>query len=228
MKKLFLLAFTFVLFFSFNGYAELTCKDTLDIDENREIFQSLFYDENYSYNNYNGKLCFIDKDGTGVSVDMKNGKLGGSMEYEYFEDGKKVLYIYSSSYNFFTSIASDEIDPTNLKSLGKAISEYDAVIKIYHDNGNPAQVLDLKKGNGSMITYRENGSMLEIAPVKNFSAEGQGEVYDERGRVFATIIYKNDRIIAGKCVNERKNGSEWTKAEISNWENGLEVDCSYF
>lgn len=227
MKKLFLLAFTFVLFFSFNGYAELTCKDTLDIDENREIFQSLFSDENYSYNNYNGKLCFIGNDGT-VSVDMKNGKLSGGMEYVYMLDGKKALYIYSSSYTFLTAIASGSVDPTNLESLGKAISEYDAVIKIYHDNGNPVQVLYLKKGNGSRITYREDGSMLEIATVKNFSAEGQGEVYDERGRVFATIIYKNDRIIAGKCVNQRKNGSEWTKAEISNWENGLEVDCSYF
>ena len=225
MKKI---VFTLILLFSFNAYAELTCRDRLDIDENIEIFQSLFTDKNYSYNNYNGKLCFIDKDGTGVSLDMKNGKLSGGMEYVYILDGKKAIYIYSSSYTFFTAIASGSVDPTNLESLGKAISEYDAVIKIYHDNGNPAQVLDLKKGNGSMITYRENGSMLQVATVKNFSAEGQGEVYDERGRVFATIIYKNDKIVAGKCVNQRKNGSEWTKAEISNWENGLEVDCSYF
>ena len=48
------------------------------------------------------------------------------------------------------------------------------------------------------------------------------------GGPFGAVIAKDGEIIAGKCVNERKNGSEWTKAEISNWENGLEVDCSYF
>mgnify|MGYP006990130105 FL=1 len=46
----------------------------------------------------------------------------------------------------------------------------------------------------------------------------------EKGALWATITYKDDKPVSGICGNGRK----WTKAELLNWENGVEVTCEYY
>lgn len=228
MKKFLILVFTIV--FSFNAYAKIkNCKHNLDIDNNGDIITSLLQDKTYNYKDINGKLCFTDNKGSIIALPLKNGRPTGPIEFQLSDDNKVAMYMHASYYDILDIFFNNEFfNLDDLSNLADIVKNYDIKMEFYHDNGNVGYIMDLKKGNGSVISYRENGSMAQFSPVINFKIDGKAEVYDEKGKLFATLIYKNNKIISGKCADERKNGSEWTKAEISNWENGLSVDCSYF
>lgn len=83
-------------------------------------------------------------------------------------------------------------------------------------------------GAGSYTSYKENGAMDIYRPIKNYQYHGKTEVYSKDGRLWATLNYRNGNIIYAECINDRKNGKKWTKAEISNWNKGLEVSCNDF
>lgn len=228
MKKLLILVFLLITFFSFNAYAEIKdCKYNLDIIKNGNIIDSLFNDKNYSYENNSGKICFADGgDGT-LAFSLKNGKLSGPMEFEIISNSKPALYVYASSYTFMGHLANlNSMNPKDMKKMDKIMGKLDIIMEFYHDNGNKAYIMDMKKGDGSITSYRRDGSMDSITAVKNFKVHGKSEIYDEKGKLYAVLKYKNDKLVSGKCVNERKNGAEWTKAEISNYEQGLTVDCN--
>ncbi len=96
------------------------------------------------------------------------------------------------------------------------------------ENGNINMNCAVKNGIGDCTSYKENGAMDIYRPIKNYQFNGTAEVYSENGRLWATLHYNNGHLISAECINDRKNGKKWTKAEISNWENGLEVSCNYF
>lgn len=226
MKKI---IFSFILLFSFNAYAEIKdCKYNLDINKNGDIIDSLFNDKNYSYKDANGKLCFTSEEGI-ISLILKNGKAVGDIEFIlYYEDNKPMFQMYFSDYRVLGMIGelvnegNGDINLSVLKD-NKLNMKY----TFFYENGNIYFKSSIQNGNGSITSYKENGAMDIYRPIKNYQFNGTAEVYSENGRLWATLTYKDGEIIAGKCVNERKNGSEWTKAEISNWENGLPVDCNY-
>lgn len=225
MKKI---IFSFILLFSFNAYAEIKdCKYKLKLVENSDVIESLLTNKNYSYKNNSGKICFADGgDGT-LAFSLKNGKLSGPMEFEIISNSKPALYVYASSYTFMGHLANlNSMNPKDMKKMDKIMGKLDIIMEFYHDNGNKAYIMDMKKGDGSITSYRRDGSMESITAVKNFKVHGESEIYDEKGRLYAVLKYKNDKLVSGKCVNERKNGVEWTKAEISNYEQGLQVDCN--
>lgn len=225
MKKI---IFSFILLFSFNAYAEIKdCKYKLKLVENSDVIESLLTNKNYSYKNNSGKICFADGgDGT-LAFSLKNGKLSGPMEFEIISNSKPALYVYASSYTFMGHLANlNSMNPKDMKKMDKIMGKLDIIMEFYHDNGNKAYIMDMKKGDGSITSYRRDGSMDSITAVKNFKVHGESEIYDEKGKLYAVLKYKNDKLVSGKCVNERKNGVEWTKAEISNYEQGLQVDCN--
>lgn len=225
MKKI---IFSFILLFSFNAYAEIKdCKYNLKLTENSDVIELLLNNKNYSYKNNSGKICFADGgDGT-LAFSLKNGKLSGPMEFEIISNSKPALYVYASSYTFMGHLANlNSMNPKDMKKMDKIMGKLDIIMEFYHDNGNKAYIMDMKKGDGSITSYRRDGSMDSITAVKNFKVHGESEIYDEKGKLYAVLKYKNDKLVSGKCVNERKNGVEWTKAEISNYEQGLQVDCN--
>ncbi len=75
----------------------------------------------------------------------------------------------------------------------------------------------VKNGIGDCTSYKENGAMDIYRPIKNYQFNGTAEVYSENGRLWATLHYNNGHLISAECINDRKNGKKWTKAEISNW-----------
>ena len=79
------------------------------------------------------------------------------------------------------------------------------------------------KREGVLKRYNENGKLDEQVMYVNDLMNGQMKKYNDYGKLWATITYKNDNAVSGKCANCRK----WNNAELSNWENGLEVGCSY-
>lgn len=70
--------------------------------------------------------------------------------------------------------------------------------------------------------YYESGALLVEVILKDNKLEGVMKLYNENESLYAQIIYKNNKAISGKCGN----GRQWNNAEISNWNNGLPVNCN--
>lgn len=228
MKKI---IFVLTILFALNAHAgNDECSFTLDIDESNDIMESLLNDNNYSYKNASGKICFISEEGVEVALLLKNGKPLGDIEFTiYYAQNKPMIQMYFSDYrvlNMLGELVNKGNGDINLSILKE--NRLNMKYTFFYENGNPYFKASIKNGNGSITSYKENGAMDIYRPVKNYQFNGIAEVYSENGRLWATLTYKDGEIISGKCADERKNGSEWTKAEISNWENGLAVDCSYF
>jgi len=79
---------------------------------------------------------------------------------------------------------------------------------------------------GIQKNYYENGSLSFETPLKNNKREGQQKVYRKNGKLFATIVYKNNSPISGMCHNSDGSTTHLTNAELSNWENGLNIECN--
>ena len=96
----------------------------------------------------------------------------------------------------------------------------------YYDNGNLFLEAKFKNSiiDGIARYYFESGALQEERHYKNGLRNGNTERYSEKGALWATITYKDDKPVSGICGNGRK----WTKAELLNWENGVEVTCEYY
>lgn len=108
MKKCLVAIFT--LFIIPNAYAEMKdCKYKLDLFGDEEIYNSFMNNDNYSYNNANGKICFIynaDKSDFKLyrAFELKNGKIVGSIEEVAYSDNLPEWAFYISNRKFFDEI----------------------------------------------------------------------------------------------------------------------------
>lgn len=99
----------------------------------------------------------------------------------------------------------------------------DGIKRIYSENGSIDVEISYKNGQaeGQEIAYRENGKLWYKMSYKQGKKDGIYKHYDKNGKLWGEIVYKNDVAISAKCANGRK----WTNVEISNWGNGLSVNC---
>lgn len=164
-----------------------------------------------------------------IQFKMKNGKINGGMKIAlYHENHKLMLDAYISDYSVFKDFnrVFDNNGLPNYEFLKN--NKIDLTSKAYDENGNILLNYTTINGAGSYTSYKENSAMEIYRPIKNYQYHGKTEVYSESGRLWATLNYRNGNIISAECANDRKNGKKWTKAEISNWNKGLEVSCNYF
>lgn len=181
---------------------------------------------------------------------LKSGVANGLLTIEdHLNDMKIVGNVFNNNYEgtFYTYklssgslISSEEYRNGNLN--GEKIT--------YDQNGNVQTKANYVNGsmNGNFYTYYSNGAVKSITSVKNNRPDGTYSNYYENGRLqqqgqytngletgtskfyiedgalWATITYSNNEPIAGKCAN----GRNWTQAELINWKNGLEVNCTYY
>ena len=135
-----------------------------------------------------------------AEANFKNGKLEGILKL-YYESG-----VLQAEVNFKNG---------KLEGIGKEYDESGALQKeINHKND---------KQEGITKVYYESGALQKEVNFKNGQPEGISKEYDENGKLFATITYKNGKAVSGICAN----GKKWNNVELSNWENGLSVDCGY-
>ena len=180
-----------------------------------------------------GIYCAKLEDIVEYQFKMENGKINGGIRMiMYYEKDKPFINIYISDYNFFMSfyeiLESNGLPDYELLKNKKV----DFAVKMYHENGNILTDCTMKNGKGKCVIYDENGSMHAYMPITNFQYNGIAEIYNEDGKLWSTITYKDDVIVSAECADTiaarlRPGGLKWTKAEISNWENGLEVNCGY-
>lgn len=229
MKQLFMVL-TVLLLLALPSYATAEkCDYTLTDKEIEKELNNLLEGGIYKDTTASGVFCVALEDLIKLQFKLKDGKINGGMKIAlYYEKDKPMIETYISDYSLFSEdfyeMFNDGLpDFEVLKNKNLDITN-----KVYYENGNINMNCAVKNGIGDCTSYKENGAMDIYRPIKNYQFNGTAEVYSENGRLWATLHYNNGHLISAECINDRKNGKKWTKAEISNWENGLEVSCNYF
>lgn len=229
MKQLFMVL-TVLLLLALPSYATAEkCDYTLTDKEIEKELNNLLEGGIYKDTTASGVFCVALEDLIKLQFKLKDGKINGGMKIAlYYENDKPMIEIYISDYSLFSEdfyeMFNDGLPDFEVLKNKKL----DITNKVYYENGNINMNCAVKNGIGDCTSYKENGAMDIYRPIKNYQFNGTAEVYSENGRLWATLHYNNGHLISAECINDRKNGKKWTKAEISNWENGLEVSCNYF
>ncbi|MDE7315515.1 MAG: hypothetical protein K2N11_07405 [Mucispirillum sp.] len=232
MKQLFMALM--LCLFIFPSYANAEkCDYIFTDDEIEKELDNLLEGGTYKDKTASGVFCVAYEDLIKLQFNLKDGKINGGMGINvYYEKDKPAIEVYTNDYNLFKYVDElyDDNDMLNFEVLKN--KKIDVTSKVYYENGNVAMTCNMKNGNGDCISYLESGAMEMYLPISNYAINGITEVYDEDGKLWSTITYKDDKIISAECANTisarlRPGGLKWTKAEISNWENGLEVKCGY-
>ncbi len=229
MKQLFMVL-TVLLLLALPSYATAEkCDYTLTDKEIEKELNNLLEGGIYKDTTASGVFCVALEDLIKLQFKLKDGKINGGMKIAlYYEKDKPMIETYISDYSLFSEdfyeMFNDGLPDFEVLKNKKL----DITNKVYYENGNINMNCAVKNGIGDCTSYKENGAMDIYIPIKNYQFNGTAEVYSENGRLWATLHYNNGHLISAECINDRKNGKKWTKAEISNWENGLEVSCNYF
>ena len=229
MKQLFMVL-TVLLLLALPSYATAEkCDYTLTDKEIEKELNNLLDGGIYKDTTASGVFCVALEDLIKLQFKLKDGKINGGMKIAlYYEKDKPMIETYISDYSLFSEdfyeMFNDGLPDFEVLKNKKL----DITNKVYYENGNINMNCAVKNGIGDCTSYKENGAMDIYRPIKNYQFNGTAEVYSENGRLWATLHYNNGHLISAECINDRKNGKKWTKAEISNWENGLEVSCNYF
>ena len=229
MKQLFMVL-TVLLLLALPSYATAEkCDYTLTDKEIEKELNNLLEGGIYKDTTASGVFCVALEDLIKLQFKLKDGKINGGMKIAlYYEKDKPMIETYISDYSLFSEdfyeMFNDGLPDFEVLKNKKL----DITNKVYYENGNINMNCAVKNGIGDCTSYKENGAMDIYRPIKNYQFNGTAEVYSENGRLWATLHYNNGHLISAECKKNRKNGKKWTKAEISNWENGLEVSCNYF
>ena len=229
MKQLFMVL-TVLLLLALPSYATAEkCDYTLTDKEIEKELNNLLEGGIYKDTTASGVFCVALEDLIKLQFKLKDGKIHVGMKIAlYYEKDKPMIETYISDYSLFSEdfyeMFNDGLPDFEVLKNKKL----DITNKVYYENGNINMNCAVKNGIGDCTSYKENGAMDIYRPIKNYQFNGTAEVYSENGRLWATLHYNNGHLISAECINDRKNGKKWTKAEISNWENGLEVSCNYF
>ena len=229
MKQLFMVL-TVLLLLALPSYATAEkCDYTLTDKEIEKELNNLLEGGIYKDTTASGVFCVALEDLIKLQFKLKDGKINCGMKIAlYYEKDKPMIETYISDYSLFSEdfyeMFNDGLPDFEVLKNKKL----DITNKVYYENGNINMNCAVKNGIGDCTSYKENGAMDIYRPIKNYQFNGTAEVYSENGRLWATLHYNNGHLISAECINDRKNGKKWTKAEISNWENGLEVSCNYF
>ena len=229
MKQLFMVL-TVLLLLALPSYATAEkCDYTLTDKEIEKELNNLLEGGIYKDTTASGVFCVALEDLIKLQFKLKDGKINGGMKIAlYYEKDKPMIETYISDYSLFSEdfyeMFNDGLPDFEVLKNKKL----DITNKVYYENGNINMNCAVKNGIGDCTSCKENAAMDIYRPIKNYQFNGTAEVYSENGRLWATLHYNNGHLISAECINDRKNGKKWTKAEISNWENGLEVSCNYF
>lgn len=197
--------------------------------------------ENISFlpikDNITGTACF-ETNSSKVYADIINGVIHGNIIENNKTNGKltSICKVNNGKVDTYTHYASDSqysID-YEFKTMSHYIKNHiymytdleQNTAEYYYDNGNLSLEAKFKNSiiDGIARYYFESGALQEERHYKNGLRNGNTERYSEKGALWATITYKDDKPVSGICGNGRK----WTKAELLNWENGVEVTCEYY
>ena len=99
--------------------------------------------------------------------------------------------------------------------------------KSYYESGALERESPYKadKLEGTTKRYSESGALETEVQYKADKQEGREIIYREDGKLFISIIYVDDSPISGLCHQSDGKTVNLTSAELSNLENGLEIEC---
>jgi hypothetical protein len=73
--------------------------------------------------------------------------------------------------------------------------------------------------------YNEDGSLNQETTYRRGDKEGQQNKYRQNGKMFATFEYKDGSPVSGMCHHTDGTKTPLTNAELTNWKNGLKIEC---
>ena len=170
-----------------------------------------------------GKAEIYSPNGTlQLKASYKNGKLDGTSKLYYVSGALRVEMNFQN--NIQEGIKKTYYESGALKTEENYKNgKLEGIVKGYYESGTLEIEMNLQNGKleGISKSYYERGALKTEENYKNGKLEGQSKSYNTYGMLWATITYKNNKAVSGICAN----GKKWNNAELSNWENGLEVSC---
>ena len=157
-------------------------------------------------------------------IQIKNGLAHGKAEVVYLPIG--IFYQNNFQNGKLEGISKTYYESGALRvEMNYKNDKPEGIVKEYYESGALKSEGNFKNGKleGILKEYDENGNLTQQTTFKNGLREGQMKSYNSYGKFWATITYKNDKAVSGICANGRK----WNNAELSNWDNGLNVTCGY-
>lgn len=249
MKK-----FVFILIFLLcycSVFANKKCDFNLSLDS--DDFISLMTTSTYPKEKMSGLLCVKDTI-ENITVEMyapvKDSKLYDNITVYVYNDALSVVEANNKVYINIMSFLFKELEKlpiqTDIKTqylfmlpliskimksddefFKSILAGHSITVQIYYKNGKLKQEYFIKGISGGYIkSYFDTGKLNSIIPLKNVQKHGKSEIYDNNSKLWATLMYENDKIVSGKCANNRKTGANWTQEEIENWQKGLEINCN--
>ena len=79
------------------------------------------------------------------------------------------------------------------------------------------------KKNGSFSYHYKSSKLKEIGTYNDDVVHGKVSFFEEDGTLSMEVEFKNGNPVSATWGDGRK----WNNAELSNWENGLKVNCGY-
>ncbi len=252
MKKFIIILFSIIFVGCFTDESVSGSNSKLKCNYYTDSITSMIFSGNPYKENITGKVClssdnksfvtiknglphgkakeYYESGALYIEVNYKNGKREGvAKEYSIIDDGKlsyKQNYkngelVETTVYNYYESGA---LETERILKYGE---QGGRTVRDYYESGTLKREENYKDLNqeeiGIITWYYESGVLSQVGNYKNGKQEGITKKYYKSGKLFAEINYKNDEPVSGKCAN----GRTWNNAELSNWDNGLSVDCGY-
>ncbi len=213
--------FVVLLLFTVQGYAK-ECDHTDRISEIDQILKTGRYGNKRS----TGNLCLQDNKNK-LIFNVKKGKLTGDSKFLVYNNRNKVaVSVWLDDYRVIPELEHLLYSKDIFTKPNEAAKSVTMVAEYYKNNNMPIVKYELKGGKGFIKIYDNSGRLSAYRLISGGLYNGKAEEYDKRGRLFAIVNYKDGVIESAECAMDRKNGKEWTRAEISNWNNGLDVECN--
>ncbi|WP_281650667.1 toxin-antitoxin system YwqK family antitoxin [Helicobacter bilis] len=107
---------------------------------------------------------------------------------------------------FIGFLSFHSVDTTMLKECENHADKISGCVeREYHSNGKLMRETPYKNGKieGIEKWYDESGNLASEIPHKNDEAHGNLKYYTEDGKLLALLKAENDKIIDGKCSNNK-------------------------
>lgn len=95
--------------------------------------------------------------------------------------------------------------------------------RLYYENGTLHKEAVLKNGeiDGIEKSYFLNGILAQEKLYQHGIVSGITKIYNNNGSLFATILYKDDTAVSGKCAN----GKKLSNKQLDDWDKGINIFC---
>lgn len=162
-------------------------------------------------------------------VPLKNGKQEG-MGKLYYESGALLGEGYGKNGKLEGLVKAYYASGALLVEVPFKNGELEGLAKAYYENGTLLAEVPFKDNElkGLVKAYYENGALLAELSGKISEQEGLAKTYRNNGQPLVTFESKKGAPIRGICHHSDGTKTDFTKANLTNFSNGINADLTNF